>query len=621
MSKAHFRRHLSTLCGVTAVSLGLSLFSTASLACEAEEMATNEHGFILKVVAGSDKIIAYESEEPTSEAFNLGLLQPYFVICETGDLYRITDLPAATVDEAMTGNVGFVRKDQIFVWPTREALNYHALVFHGERPELVAWEDNDVLNDYMKTGDAKRFPPAFKEDLDSTLKRPRDIRPYPVLSSDTRSLRGRREKRVFRSLIPAALPPNAAAVIKDETGGVVEAETIKKVLSSASFAVVFDSTGSMEPIAVNVSRELIRAFESLDENSYSNSSIGFVFFRDEEDQEKVAMADLMPMKEGSNLLKAAAKRMDGGHDAAEPILDAVYLATHQFNWNSQGGGRQIIIGVLHDDAKPATTGKIDDRVPAGMDAAQVATQTREKGVSIITVQASADAGPNLYPVLSTLAEGTGGQFIEHGGATDIATAVAALMREAVVSEARAGEKIAEEIFQYGDYPAIPLTVLDGEHLERLRRAGLEYNIEDGRGGVLVREGYIIENPDLLEARIQINKETLQSLVNLYSVLGTTGVDAEAMVEAAGEAIAAIAGEDFDREEKISSIVQKKLGIQFRTNLLSFDLEFLAGLNSVERLAMTKRIQKAGGQIGHFLEANLDAFDRQPSVWMPMDQLP
>jgi len=87
------------------------------------------------------------------------------------------------------------------------------------------------------------------------------------------------------------------------------------------------------------------------------------------------------------------------------------------------------------------------------------------------------------------------------------------------------------------------------------------------------------------------------------------------------AIAAIAGEDFDPSERISEIVRKKLGIQFRTKLLSFDLEFIAGLTPDERLALTKRIQDAGNGLGQFMEANLAEFDTQPSVWMPMDVLP
>ncbi len=45
------------------------------------------------------------------------------------------------------------------------------------------------------------------------------------------------------------------------------------------------------------------------------------------------------------------------------------------------------------------------------------------------------------------------------------------------------------------------------------------------------------------------------------------------------------------------------------------------MNREERLAMTKRIQNAGSLLSQFLEANLEAFDKTPAVWMPVAQLP
>jgi len=608
------RKALAGMAAATALVAG------QALACESEEMAKTEDGFILKVVAGSDKIVGFETADAAAEAFALELLQPYFVICEAGDFYRITDLPANTVDEAVTGNVAFVRKDQVFMWPTREALTFNALIFDDSRPEVVAWEDEDILDEYMKTGDVRKYPPAFKEDLESTLKRERATRPYPVLGSDMRKLRDRVDKRVYRTLIPAALPPDAAIVARNDEGEAADVEEIERVLKSASFVVVFDATGSMEPVARNVAKSLIDAFKTLDEETYNNSRVGFVFFRDEDDSEKIAVSKLLPMEAGSKLLLEAASRMTGGGDIPEPILDATVVATDYFEWDAQGAAKKIVIGVLNGDAKPTTTGKIDDRVPAGMDAATIAAKMREEGVTMITVQASADAGEFLVPVLSQLAEGTKGQFLAHG-AGSVSEALAAEMKEKAVVEAKEGGEIAARIFDYNGYPAIPLEVLDGERLDRLRRAGIEFNIEAGADGVLVRPAYIIENPDLLDPQIQIEKETLTTLINLFSVLGTVGADAEGMQEAVGEAVAAIAGEDFDRSEPLDSIVKKTLGIQFRSGILSFDMEFLSVLTPAERLKFTQRIQQGGEKLSQFLEANLAEFDSQPAVWMPISALP
>jgi hypothetical protein len=96
---------------------------------------------------------------------------------------------------------------------------------------------------------------------------------------------------------------------------------------------------------------------------------------------------------------------------------------------------------------------------------------------------------------------------------------------------------------------------------------------------------------------------------------------QAMKESAARALAAIAGEGYDAKESIEVLIKKRLGIQFRTKLLDFNLEYLAGMNRSERLEMTKRIQNAGTVLSQFLEANLEALDKNPAVWMPVAKLP
>ena len=97
-------------------------------------------------------------------------------------------------------------KDQVHPWPTREALNFSAVAFTGDRPEIYAWDDQTILQKFLNSGNMKLGPPTFKEDLQSTLKRERSTRPYPVLSSTTAMMRKSVEKRVFNVLLPAALP-------------------------------------------------------------------------------------------------------------------------------------------------------------------------------------------------------------------------------------------------------------------------------------------------------------------------------------------------------------------------------------------------------------------------------
>jgi hypothetical protein len=597
-------------------------------------MKTTESGFIFKVVGGSDKVEAKKSPGGKEKAFTLELLSPYFVICEEDQFYKVTDLPADTVKQAETGKVGYVLKNQVHPWPTREALNFSAVAFTGDRPEIVAWDDEAVLGKFMETGNMKLGPPAFKEDLESTLKRERATRPYPVLSSKTQLLRKSVEKRVFDVLLPAALPPGARVEIPSTGAGPSakrdQFDRLTKAMTNATFAIAFDATGSMEKFAAQVAQDIRTAFESLPQDVAKGTRIGFVFFRDETDAEKRVIIPPKPVTDAAKILQEAATRayMAGGGDPPEPILDAVYLAHHIFPWSEGGQGRRIIIAVLNDDAKVPTTGKIDDRVPPGLDAAAIARDLKLDGISVISVQAGPNAGPNLITTLTMLGEATGGTFVEWGRGDDderrkrVTGAVAGqLTAKATETYAQGKADLSRMEFDYRGYATIPLAVLDGEKLKRLRDAGIKFNLNPDAGGVLIREGFILENNDLLQPVIEIDKKTLDGLINLFSALGVAGVDVQAMKESASRALAAIAGENYNPKESIEVTIKKRLGIQFRTKLLDFNLEYLAGLSPAERLQLTKRIQDASKILGQFLDANLEAFSKSPAVWMPVAQLP
>jgi len=606
--------------------LFFSLFTSNSLvyACDTNEMSTNESGFIHKIVAGSNKIIAFKNVDSKDEAYTLELLQPYFVICENAEYFKITDIPADTVDEALSGNVGFVPKHQVHLWPTREALAFSDIAFLEERPEIVAWGDETILKKFMETGNKKLHPPSFQENLESTRKRERATRPYPVLGSQLRKLLKRADKRVYNVLLPAALPPETKVKIEKE-----DVEKAKKAITEAAIVVVFDATGSMESFAYEMAKSITSAVTSLPTDVVNKSRMGFVFYRDENDDEKLAEIPLMPVNDAANLLKEAATPnfMKGGGDSAEPLLDATYFATHIYNWGKQIVGRRILIGILNEDAKPTTIGTIDNegRIPFGLDVNTVAKELYDQSIPMITVQAGPKFGENLEFVMQTLGDSTGGEFIRWDtGSTNksIAQALSKTMMAKAKGAIKKGKDVISKIeFDFRGYASIPLEVLDGELLDRLRRNGVDFNIDSGEGGVLIREGYILENNDLLTPKIHIGKEMLQGLVNLYSVLGTTGLDADSFLQSASEAIAVIAGENYDKNDSISEIIRKQAGINFRSELLNFNLEYLTSLVPAERLRFTKRIQDAGTQLGRYLEAHLAEFDTSPAVWMPIDALP
>ena len=390
------------------------------IACTAEKMKTTDNGFIFKIVGGSDLVEAKESPGSDKTAFVLDLLAPYFVICEEDQFYKITDLQAETVKQAETGKVGYVLKDHVHPWPTREALNFSAVAFTGERSEIVAWDDMSALEKFLETGNMKLGPPAFKENLESTLKRERATRPYPVLSSEMKQLRKSVDKRVFDVLLPAALPPEAKLVISTAAQG--KENVIKKVesaLTNATFVIAFDATGSMEKFAKQAAREMEAAFDGLPPQVVSGCKLGFVFFRDQDDDEKYAIVKPLPIPDAIKLLKDAATPayMKGGGDPPEPVLDAVYIAHHLYPWGSdsnQTAGRKIIVAVLNDDAKPLTTGKIHDGVPPGIEPAKIAADLLTDQIPVISVQVGPGVGSHLVEVLSTLGEGTKGTFIDWG---------------------------------------------------------------------------------------------------------------------------------------------------------------------------------------------------------------
>ena len=186
----------------------------------------------------------------------------------------------------------------------------------------------------------------------------------------------------------------------------------------------------------------------------------------------------------------------------------------------------------------------------------------------------------------------------------------------------AGEGALERMkFDLNGFATIPLEVMDAEMMDRLSAAGVNFNINAGVGGVLVEEGYLLENNDLLAPQVQMDKETLSSLVNLFGVLATVGPDEENLVDAMSEAVAAIAGEGFDPKEPLEEILAKRLGIQFRTDLLNATIDEIAGMTSKERLAWGKRVQDAQTSLSQYLEANQAEFDTQVAVWMPTAMLP
>jgi len=132
---------------------------------------------------------------------------------------------------------------------------------------------------------------------------------------------------------------------------------------------------------------------------------------------------------------------------------------------------------------------------------------------------------------------------------------------------------------------------------------------------------MMDTGDLLVPQIRIDKRTLLELINLMSVLAVTGVDTDSMRRSVQQSLAAIAGEEFNPTETIAETLQRQLGVQFRSGLLQFNLEYLDALTPTERASFGRRLQEAAQGLDMFMNANLEELDRNPWVWMPTSALP
>lgn len=613
------------------VMSGLLTFSGTAMSCDSTKMMTADSGFIFKVVGRSDMVEAKVDRDGKEAAFILESLAPYYVLCEEDRFYRIMDVPAQTIEQAVTGRTGYVAKSEVYAWPTREALRFAPLALGGDRQDVLAWDDPAGMRKFLESGDAKLAPPSYREDLQSALRRDPARRPYPVLAGKNEKLRGVVEKRVFNVLLPAT-SPDARVVIELEAPVAAEdARTtllnrLDRAMTTTTVAIAYDSTMDMERFAQKLAQELRALPSSVPEELQNALRIGFVFFRDETDDEKYLVIEPQNIAGAASALMYAARPqfMWGGGDPPEPVLDAVYIAHHLFSWGS--AGRKVVVAVLGEDAKPTTLGKIHDSVPPGLSPSEIAADLVADGIPVISVQNFPRAGPNLVPVLSTLGESTGGAFLgwtADGG--DPSRQVAALA-ERLVAAAKdtflQGKKDLS-IVQIDDHgkARLPLAFFDGEKLDRLRSYGLKFHVDAGKETALLRQGYLIENGELLDPVIQVDKKTLERLISLFAAVGVTGGGADAMRECAAQILAAASGEDYDPNESMEATNRKRQALQFRTRLLDFNIEDIAGMNRDERVAMAKRIQNGSTILTQFLDAHAEELSRSPTIWLPVSLLP
>ena len=585
-----------------------------TIAQESELVTDPDTGIILKVIAGSNRIAVMSEPGGGTEKYEMELLQPYYVIRESGDFYRITDLVANSLEEALEGNVGWVSKKQVHLWLTREALHFAAFKLRN-RVAVEAWDSEKTAKKFLDTGKYKEYPPVFAEDIESTLERTAESRPYPVLGSqEVDFANATAKKRLFEVLIPTSLSSVGGTI---NFVGEEDQEKAEKALTNVTFLIVFDATGSMEPYAIETAKKINAAVNSsINSELASNARMGLIFYRDKSNEDKsIEIHNPMPLKEAADKLESV--EIIANTDEAEPVLDALYIATEHYRWDageSVQGARKVLIAVLNSDAKPLTTGDIDNRVPKGISPEDIARRIVEEDIVTITVQAGDEAGDLLKEIMQKVADITEGSFVPWENLDSLGSRIVKGLEEQI-------DIVSEEAEDLVNLPSIPLQALDAGKIEQLRRSGANFNIVPEEGGILVQEAWIPENNDLLQPQIKIDKDTLSDLIDLLNILARTSIDCGELLELASQSLATIIGEKFDRGEEVQSLIQKRLGIHFTSGLLDFKLEYLCGLTPNERLAIQGRIHDGADRLANFQEAHISDFDKTPLVWMPVAILP
>lgn len=589
----------------------------ASTVCAAGLVKVEGTNLVKKVVAASDNIVATTAKGGGEVAFKMGVLKPYFVLAEEGEYFKITD------QQETGGHAGFVKRNLVIEWNTREGLHFQPSALSlGDRPEVQVWKDRATIEQYARTGNKATYGPSYIEEKVTTRALPPNLLPYPVLSSVKVKTVAGTDKRLFRVLIPAYTEAATAEVH-------LTPQEIKKVLSRVTFCVVFDATGSMEDYAESMAATIEELLNSVSGAGIDKKalSVGFVFFRDLEDEQRLSVVNPAPLEAAVSRLREEARHMTGGGDEAEPVLDAANVAAAEFNWTgsaSQEGGKRVAIIVLNDDAKKTTVG-LSPKVPKGLEATEIASLLNKKYIRVYALQAGpADRG-NLAATLRHLANATGGEYYPYNeDAMKVSRAFSSHIKKLIEGTAVGEEKRAEDLIKAsipGDrtYTVLPLKALDSELISRLRAAAKDFSIKEG--GLIIREGWMFEHDDLYQEQVLVEKETIEHLVNFFRLLSDTSANCDDLKRSVTENLKTMLGESIDPDAEIQELIEKKLGIHFRTSLLSFSLEYLCGLVPKERLDLQKRIGEAGGKLSNFLEVATPEFNRQHQTWMKLSLLP
>jgi hypothetical protein len=564
-----------------------------------------------KVIPAGEGVVARQEKDSGSVVFRLEVLQPYFVRSEDGNYLKISD------SQSSKAKSGYVRRNQVIEWSTREGLQFQpSVVANLERSTIKVWRDYSGIEGWIKTGNRDRYPPAYIEERPFSRALPPNLLPYPLLATRTVGTSG-----AFRKVHNILLPTyNRRPTVSVD----LPLADVRARLERVTFCIVFDATDSMGPYAEDMARRLEAALKAPG-FPVRDVFLGFVFFKDIDDEPSHLIIPAQRIELALPKLREVLAKdfIYGGGDPPEPVLDAAVIAANNFDWFAGGAARgalKIAIVVLNTDAKPETIGLIPS-VGRGLKPAEVASLLNHKGIRVMAVQAGPEDGGLLAKTLTAIAVGTNGSYYPDQAAND---GFGNKIREIVDAGIKANQATVKSMMSGATERARRLTVLpllsnDADTIQRLKE--ISSGVDIGPSGLLIREGWLSDDPEIFQEQILVDRETILSLFRFFKEMGESPPDCNTLIRTVRENLQALLGEKIDEQAEIQELIEKRTGVHFQHGILTFRPDHLCGLSSAERNELQKRMREASGRLAAFLEAAAARFQQQQLVWMKLSLLP
>ncbi len=107
------------------------------------------------------------------------------------------------------------------------------------------------------------------------------------------------------------------------------------------------------------------------------------------------------------------------------------------------------------------------------------------------------------------------------------------------------------------------------------------------------------------------------MVRFFNLMTDSTLDVASRQESTAYLLTALLGEKAMEGSELQELLEKRLGVHFTSNLLSFQSERLTTLDRGER----KLLRDATRGLGEFLDMNARRFNEEPRIWMPVSYLP